>query len=238
MLSAVALTSTLVWAEQSVLVVHVKDPQGRPLAAVQLATEGEGSTSPLTDRAGKTRLRLAPQTRAGAWVTLQVVRAPRDLVFVSPWNQRAVVPRFDNETDNYVPITLANRGDRTMLESGAALMAMAASINKVISPKTPEAPSPEEQKRRALEDVSRSFGLPVAEIDKAIRAWGQKTDDVYEQGSVAFVRKALSRGDPATSRGSPAPATRPRPLSSRGSTLAGNRPRPRKKRRVPSPTVK
>ena len=188
-LLSVALCSAVAWAEQGVLVLHVKDPQGKPLAGVQLATEGDGSPSGLTDRAGKTRLRLAPQTRAGAWVTLQIVRTPRDVVFISPWNQRALVPPFENETDNYVPITLASRGDRTMLESGTALMAMAASINKVISPKTPEAPSPEEQKRRALEEVSRSFGLPVADIDKAIRAWGQKTEDVYERGMVALYQK-------------------------------------------------
>ena len=124
-LLSVVLCSAVTWAEQGILVLHVKDPQGKPTAGVRLATEGDGSTSPPTDRAGKTRLRLAPQTRAGTWVTLQVIRAPRDLVFVSPWNQRAIVPPFENETDNYVPITLAGRGDRTMLESGAALMAMA-----------------------------------------------------------------------------------------------------------------
>jgi len=187
--SVAALATGVLWAEQGILVLHVKDPQGRPLAGVQLATEGDGSTSPLTDRAGKTRLRLAAQTPEGAWLTLMVVRAPRDLVFVSPWNQRVVVPPFTHETDNYVPIILANRGDRLMLESGAAIMAMAASINQVISPKTPDALSPEEQKRRALEEVSRAFGLPESEIDQAIRAWGQKTDDVYEQGLVALYEK-------------------------------------------------
>jgi hypothetical protein len=188
-LSMAVLLAAVLWAEQGILVLHVKDPQGRPLAGVQLATEGEGSTSPLTDRAGKTRLRLASQTRAGAWVTLQVVRSRRDLVFISPWNQRVIVPPFENETDNYVPVTLANRGDRAMLESGAAVMAMAASINKAILPQGREAPSPEEQKRRALEEASRVFGLPVGEIDRAIRGWGQKTDDVYERGLVALYEK-------------------------------------------------
>ena len=206
---SVALLTAILWAEQGVLVLHVKDPQGKPLAGVQLATEGDGSTSPLTDRAGKTRVRLAPQTPAGAWVTLQVVRAPADLVFISPWNQRAIVPRFENETDNYVPLILAHRGDRTMLESGAALIAMAASINKEISPKTPEAPSPEDQKRRALEQVARSFGLPVEDIDKAIRAWGQKTDDVYERGLVALYQgKRISRGEPPTGSISPVPGSK------------------------------
>jgi hypothetical protein len=46
-------------AEDAVLVVNVRDPQRRPIAGVQLSTEGDGSIGPPTDRAGKTRIRLA-----------------------------------------------------------------------------------------------------------------------------------------------------------------------------------
>jgi hypothetical protein len=113
----------LAWAEQGILVLHFKDPQGKPLAGVQLVTEGDGSRSPQSDRAGKTRFRLAPQTRTGTWVTLQMVRAPKDFVFVLPLNQRAMVPSFENETDNTFPSRLPPRRDRTMLESGAARIA-------------------------------------------------------------------------------------------------------------------
>jgi hypothetical protein len=32
----------LAWAEQGILVLHFKDSQGKPLAGVQLVTEGDG----------------------------------------------------------------------------------------------------------------------------------------------------------------------------------------------------
>ncbi|MEK7409578.1 MAG: hypothetical protein AAB225_31310, partial [Acidobacteriota bacterium] len=100
-LSALALLlgAIVLIAEQGVLVLHVKDPRERPLPGVVLATEGDGSTGPPTDRAGKTRIRLAPATRPGARVSLQIVGAPKDLVFLSPWDARATVPPFENESE-------------------------------------------------------------------------------------------------------------------------------------------
>jgi hypothetical protein len=93
--------ATEVAAEQGVLVVHVSDVKDRPMAGVRIATEGDGATGPPTDPAGKTRIRLAPQTRPGMRVTLQIVGAPvkRDLVFISPWDRSARVPSFENESD-------------------------------------------------------------------------------------------------------------------------------------------
>jgi hypothetical protein len=63
-------------AEKGVLILHVKDTSGRPIAGVRISTEGDGSIGPPTDRAGKTRIRLAPQTQPGHQVTLQVVASP------------------------------------------------------------------------------------------------------------------------------------------------------------------
>src|SRR5262245_7648627 len=56
-------------AEKGILVVHVRDPKDRPISGVQIATEGDGATGAATDGAGKTRIRLAPQTQAGHRVT-------------------------------------------------------------------------------------------------------------------------------------------------------------------------
>lgn len=106
----------LVRAEEDVLVVHVSDPGGRNIFRVVLSTTGDSSTSPPTDIAGKTRIRLAPQTRAGSEITLQIIKAPQDLVFISPWNQRVTVRSFDNESQNVAQVVLCERGSRMLLE--------------------------------------------------------------------------------------------------------------------------
>jgi len=129
-------------AEQGILVVHAAHPSDRPLANVRIGTKGDGGEA-LTDASGKARIRLAPQTRAGVRVTLTILKAPRDLVFISPWDHQASVPPFENESQNYVPVVLAERGDRAMLESGRAIQAVTASILKSI------APEPLERRRKS-----------------------------------------------------------------------------------------
>jgi predicted nuclease of restriction endonuclease-like RecB superfamily len=44
----------------------------------------------------------------------------------------------------------------------------------------------EQQRKEALAEVARSFGLAPEEVDKAIRAWGQQTEDPYEKGLAAL----------------------------------------------------
>ena len=181
-------------AEQGFLVVHAKNPSERPLANVRIGAEGDGGDA-LTDTNGKARIKLAPQTRASGRVTLTILKAPRDLVFISPWDRRATVPPFENESENYVSVVLAERGDRAMLENGKALLALAASINKSIAPQPPSRPgafpekSAEDRSREALEEVARQFGLAPGDIDKAIRTWGEKTGDPYEKGLAALYEK-------------------------------------------------
>jgi tetratricopeptide (TPR) repeat protein len=183
------LVSGLAEAEQGVLVVHVQGPHGKPLAEVVLATKGDGSTGPATDLAGKTRIRLAPATGVGSRVTLQIVRAPKDYVFISPWDAAANVPPFENEAENYVPVVLAERGDRMMLENGSALVALAAQINRANAPRAVGEKTTEQQRKEALAEVARSFGLAPEEVDKAIRAWGQRTEDPYEKGLAAWYER-------------------------------------------------
>jgi len=63
-------------AEQGMLVVQVQDVEGHPVDTLEIATKGDGSSA-RTDRAGKARIRLAPATKPGARVSLQIVRSPR-----------------------------------------------------------------------------------------------------------------------------------------------------------------
>lgn len=176
-------------AEQGVLVVHVEDVGGHPVSGVEIGTRGDGGAA-VTDRNGKARIKLAPQTRANTWITLQVVASPagKDYVMVSPWDSRHLVPSFENETENYVPVVVAARGDRDALQSGRALKAIVAKINQVTAPRSKEATT-EEQRRAALAETAKDFGLKPEEVDQAIRAWGARSQDPYEKGLAALYER-------------------------------------------------
>jgi len=172
-------------AEQGILVVHVSDPQDRPIQNVQLATDGDGSVGGLTDVGGRTRIRLAAQTRAKTWVTLQIIQ-PQNLVFVSPWDKRVQVPPFENESENFVPVVLIERGNRLALENGQALNAITAKVNQANSIKAGTQAGDLRSDQTSLQDVAREFGLTPDELDRAIRAWGRKVTDPYEKGLAAL----------------------------------------------------
>ena len=67
-LTALCLASPVAWAENGVLVVHVRDVQQRPVAGLQIGVEGDGGSA-ITDPKGRARIKLAPQTREKAWFT-------------------------------------------------------------------------------------------------------------------------------------------------------------------------
>jgi hypothetical protein len=114
---------TMVFAQDRILVIQVVDTRDRPIAGVVLSTKGEGAVGQPTDISGKTRIKLAPQTRPGTLVSLLLVKVMdgRDLVFNSPWDGRARVPPFESESENFVPVVLIARGERERLVSVSAL---------------------------------------------------------------------------------------------------------------------
>jgi hypothetical protein len=165
-------------AEQGILVVHVKDARGQPIAGLEIGTEGDGSAA-ITLKGGIARITLAKQTKAGSWVSLQVLTSPkgRDLVMISPWDGRALVPPFENESDNFVPVVVIERGDRAALENGTVLISLAKTILAQA-----KAPSQNQNSRaKALDDVSSRVGLSAPELDMAIRSWDTHTEDPEEK---------------------------------------------------------
>jgi tetratricopeptide (TPR) repeat protein len=177
--------------EQGVLVVQVADVSGRPIARVQLSTKGDGAVGSPTDVAGRTRIRLAAQTRPQAIVALTIVRAPKDLVFISPWDNQVRVPPFDNESQNFASVVLAERGDRLLLENGRALTALVSRVNLSTGAKDPTDPSPQ-RRSDVLSQTAKLYGMQPSELDAAIRAWGGRTVDAYEKGMVALYTENLS----------------------------------------------
>ena len=161
------------WSQSRVLVVHATDVQRHPVAGLLIGVQGDGGSA-VTDQRGGARIMLSSGIRSGDWVDLRIVKSPpgKDYVMLSPWDSRASVPPFENKTENFVEVVVAQRGDRAALENGSVLAALTAKINKANSPTTPtnSALSPEEQRRLDLLAVSRQFGISPEELDQIGRA--------------------------------------------------------------------
>ena len=180
-------------AESGVLVTHVKDVQRRPIGGVQIGVEGDGGSA-VTGDDGKARIPLAKQTKVKSWVSLQILKSPKnkDFVMVSPWDYRALVPSFENESENFIEVVIVQRGDRAALESGTVLAAAVAQINKANGPKTADKQELQDPSVN-LAAVSKQYGLAPDELDRAIRAWGAKTTDPYEAGLASLYERNYSK---------------------------------------------
>jgi tetratricopeptide (TPR) repeat protein len=174
-----------VHAAQGILVVQVSDLKGAPIPRVRLATKGDGSIGPPTDAAGRTRISLASQTRPQTIVALTIVSAPKDLVFISPWDNQVRVPPFENESQNFASVVLADRADRALLENGKVVVSVVSRLNLSTAPKD-SSNQPAERRGDALNQTAEAFGVQPWELDAAIRAWGPRAADPYDKGMVAL----------------------------------------------------
>src|SRR5258705_5020339 len=172
-------------AAQGILVVQVSDLKGAPIPRVRLATKGDGSIGPPTDAAGRTRISLASQTKPQTIVALTIVSAPKDLVFVSPWDNQVRVPPFENESQNFASVVLADRADRALLENGKVVVSVVSRLNLSTAPKD-SSNQPAERRSEAVNQTAEAFGVQPWELDAAIRAWGPRAADPYDKGMVAL----------------------------------------------------
>jgi tetratricopeptide (TPR) repeat protein len=172
-------------AAQGILVVQVSDLKGAPIPRVQLATKGDGSIGPPTDAAGRTRISLAAQTKPQTIVALTIVSAPKDLVFISPWDNQVRVPPFENESQNFASVVLADRTDRTLLENGKVVVSVVSKLNLSTAPKD-ASNQPAERRADALRQAAATLGIQPSELDTAIRAYGPRATDPYDKGMVAL----------------------------------------------------
>jgi tetratricopeptide (TPR) repeat protein len=181
-----ALAAITAQAETEILWVKVLNLKNTPVRKVGVGTEGPGSST-ITDDRGLARIRLAPQTKPGTWVTLEV--SSGNYAFVSPWNRKVLIPPFENESENFVTVYVTTKGDREALESGRFAVAMAAKFNATLAPKLKDERTTEEERKAALAEVAGSFGLTPEEADRAIREWGKKTVDPYDKGVIALYER-------------------------------------------------
>ncbi len=157
-LSLLWLASSWVYGEDGILALHVSDPQEASLSGVQLSTKGQGTTSPPTDNGGRTQIRLSTSTKSGDWVSLAVVR-PKSLVFISPWDARAMVPPFENEADNFLPVVLLERGTKQALQINEVLTALAERFINSIPLRSQNEEVSEEERQEIREGIAAEFGL-------------------------------------------------------------------------------
>jgi tetratricopeptide (TPR) repeat protein len=181
----------VVLAEDGVLVVHVTYLDKKPLAHVRIGTAGDGSIE-VTDVGGRARIHLVQGVRAGQEVALQVVLGESDKdswVFISPWDQRVLVPPFDG--GQAVPVVLAKRSDKeALLGSSEGRKAIEQKLLSELGKlRQAQAEVTEEQRRSVLQAQAAAFGLNSEEVDAAIRAAGQESADLYEQGLAALYEK-------------------------------------------------
>jgi TolA-binding protein len=185
-IAAILTCCVLAYAEDHVLVLQVIDTLGKPIAGVVLGLESDGSIGPPTDNGGKTRISLNSKIKLGSEVSLRIVSAEHDMVFISPWDNRVRVGSFENTSQNVVQVVLAERGDRTLLQNGQALVALVSRINAANAPKAVGEVPAKKLRRYNLSEVAKAYGLEAEEVDRAIRAWGESTKDPYERGLAAL----------------------------------------------------
>lgn len=180
------LLSFLRPAEEGILELRMTDVKGQTVRNVGV-TCGERCATAYSDDAGRARLKLPPEKRSDDWVFLQMMKssgAP-DWVLISPWDYRLNVPSFANKPDNIAVVTIARKGDRQLLSSGRAVETLTARIVKELKVKLERQVS-DEERRLVLKTQAEAFGLTPQEVDQAIREWGRKAEDPYQQGLAAL----------------------------------------------------
>src|SRR5262245_37184730 len=174
--------------EEHILVLFMTNTAEEQISDITVTCKGDCSQTSAVQ--GRVRLKLPPQARPGEWVTLQIIKhaGGRDWVLISPWDSRVIIPPFENKADNAVPVVVARKGDKQMLSSGKAIESLVARVLKEVVPKLDKQIS-EEERRLVLKLQAEVVGLTPEEVDAAIREWGKKAQDPYQQGLAALYEK-------------------------------------------------
>jgi hypothetical protein len=181
-------------AERGFVLVQVQDTKHLPVPRLEIGIEGMGG-SKITDDDGKAQLPVGNATKEADWLSLSILHSPagQDFVMVSPWDNRVLVPSFEDKPENFLRIVVVRRGDRAALEDGTVLRSLAEKINKANSPKSTVDPTSQQYPKTALAIVAGQYGLSSDDVDHAIRTWGSTTIDPYEAGIAALYERDYPR---------------------------------------------
>jgi tetratricopeptide (TPR) repeat protein len=181
-------------AERGFVLVQVQDTKNHPLRGVEVGIDGFGGSN-MTGNDGKAKLSLGSAAKEGDWISLSILHSPpgKDWVMLSPWDNRSQVPSFEDKPDNFIRIVVVQRGDRAVLESGPGVTSLTETITKANAAKTVGHEVASENPKENLEIVAKQYGLSADEVDRAIRAWGAKTNDHFEAGLVALYERDFAK---------------------------------------------
>lgn len=182
------LFAGLVNAQDRVLRILVVDLEGKPIPRIELSVRGASSTG-ITQDDGKANIVLAPLTAPNSEIKLYIVSAPKEYVFISPWEAQVRVPPFENATPNSIQVVMAEKGLRALLEDHRSLVAAAEAIKRANDWRLGKDILPKEKRVEALKTVAEAFGLDPKDLDQALRELEDKAKDPYEKGQSALYSK-------------------------------------------------
>src|SRR5262249_36631693 len=120
---------------------------------------------------------------------LQVVKqGPVEWVLISPWDGKWPISKKS------LTVVVARRGDKEILTSGKALEALTTRVLKNLTAKQGRQIS-EDRRNEILRQQAQAVGLTPQEVDQAIREWGKKATDSYQQGLAALYESSFARAE-------------------------------------------
>jgi len=176
-------------AQNEVLTINVVDLKEQTRSGVTLKCK-EGCPATISDPNGTAVLKLMPENLQAGIVELQVVKRSTGIawVLISPWDGKWPIAKRS------LTVVVAQHGDRVLLMNGKALEAIAARVLKEMTPKADRQISDEERKR-VLQQQAEAVGLKPEEVGQAIREWGKKATDPYQQGLAALYEKNFPKAE-------------------------------------------
>src|SRR5258708_7953278 len=102
--SVITIIAPLAFCEKGFLQLNVSNTSEEQLSGVILSPLGAGGFSAPTDAAGRTRIALPAQAAPNDWIELKIVKPLGVFVFISPWDQRVLIPSFDEKPANVVKV--------------------------------------------------------------------------------------------------------------------------------------
>jgi hypothetical protein len=119
-------------AKDHTLTLRVKDLGDNPFANVGIGLDGVGGSPQKTDVNGLAELTLGTSTKPTDRVSLLIASSPpgMELMMIDPYHHPVMVPPFDDNTNNYVPITVTNTGDYRLSQSGSGRLAIQGALTR------------------------------------------------------------------------------------------------------------
>ncbi len=163
-------------------VFYVRDLRGNPMPDLAIGTRGGNSS--LTDSNGKLILTIIETPGC----VMQLVIANAEYRWIAPYDgQLTVAAKLAGNPD----LIVAKKREKDVITTQAGIEAL---MKLALDQMQPKGQGQEVDVQTALKQVAASWGLPVADIEKAIRDY--QTHDVYQQGLKKLLENKYREAEP------------------------------------------